>query len=455
VADAKARASLRDHVLACLDASHDMAVRRAAVEALAVIPTEQADTFHRVSRLVANGQLRSAAVRTLGRIPAEHRSAADSRQVVQILVDLAEKTPAARRTTDEFVDAMQLADQLLALLPADESRSIRERLRQVAVRVVRINTVHEEMRYDIPYFAVEAGRPVQVVLRNEDLMPHNLVLTQPGAMREVAQLAAAMPPQTDRKGLAYVPKSDLVLAATRMVESHRQHALTFTAPAEPGEYPYVCTFPNHWMRMYGVMVVVPDLDAWLANPVKPKDPLGITREFVKTWTVEDLEAELPAALEGRTAEIGRRLFKEATCLQCHKIAGEGGAVGPDLTESFKRVKGDAVAVLREMLDPSHKIESKYAVYNIVTSDGLVKSGIVTNQDQDSITVVSNPENPQPETIDRDDVEELVKTSASLMPKGLLDRFTKDEIFELVALLKSASAVSGGATPAGAHGHHKH
>ena len=70
---------------------------------------------------------------------------------------------------------MQLADQLLARLPAEAARAYRGRLREVTVRVVLIHTVEEEMRYDTAYFAVEAGRPVQVVLKNEDIMPHNLV----------------------------------------------------------------------------------------------------------------------------------------------------------------------------------------------------------------------------------------------------------------------------------------
>jgi putative heme-binding domain-containing protein len=280
---------------------------------------------------------------------------------------------------------------------------------------------------------------VQLVLRNEDLMPHNLVLTAPGALRDVAFAAAEMPPQPDARGLAYVPKTEQVLFATRLVEPHQSDVLTFTAPKEPGEYPYVCTFPNHWMRMYGVMVVVDDLDSWLANPVKPKDPLGVTREFVQSWTTDDFQDNLAAALRGRSPEIGRKIFEEATCLQCHKMAGEGGAVGPELTDVFKRLKEDDAALLREVLDPSHTIDPKYTLYNILQADGRVVSGIVVDQGPESITVISNPEKPQPQTISRNDIDELAKSSTSLMPKGLLDRFTRDEILELMAHLKSGGA----------------
>ena len=143
---------------------------------------------------------------------------------------------------------------------------------------------------------------------------------------------------------------------------------------------------------------------------------------------------MPRSLRGRNQENGRQVFKEATCLQCHKMKGDGGAVGPDLTDVLARWKGDTAGVLREVLEPSHKIDPKYVLFNIVTTNGKVLSGIVTAQDADTITVVSDPANPQPQVILRDDVDELHKTSSSLMPKGLLDRFTQDEVLDLLAFL---------------------
>lgn len=435
----EARIALRENTVSLLTQSQPVEVQRAAVAALAAIPSKQAETFRLAAERIERPELRSAAVAAMLRIPAQFRPAADARHVAGELVAHAESTPAAQRTSDEFLDAMQLADELLALLPVEEAREHRGRLREATVRVVRIGTVHEEMRYDTPYFAVEAARPVQVVLRNEDLMPHNLVLCRPGALREVAVAAATMSPQPDADGRAYVPDSPQVLFATRMVESHRQDALTFTAPKEPGEYPYVCTFPNHWMRMYGVMVVVDDLDAWLAKPSKPADPLGNARSVVRAWTVDDLAADLDGSRRGGSPEIGRKIFQEATCVLCHKLAGAGGAVGPELTDVFKRLKEDRVALLREVLDPSHKIEPKYALYNVVLDDGKILTGIVTGQNAETITVISNPEKPQPQVVARDEIDELVKTPASLMPKGLLDRFTREEILELLSLLEAGGA----------------
>lgn len=429
------RASLREQVGGLIDAAKPIKVRRAAIQAIAAVPAKQDETFRLIAPLVSDAKLRDAAVATMLRIPAEYRDVDNSRKLTDALVKHAEETPAAERTTDKFIDAMQLADQLLAKLPVEQARSYRERLREIIVRVVRIKTVEEEMRYDLPYFAVEAGRPVQVILQNEDLMPHNLVVTAPGALKEVAQLGLAAGP-TGHEGKQYVPDSDKVLHATNMVQPHRQARLTFEAPSEPGEYPYVCTFPRHWMRMYGVMVVVEDLDAWLQNPTKPKDPIGSNRSFVQAWTLDDFTADLDTGLRGRTTEIGHRLFTEATCAQCHKVKGQGGAVGPELTGVFKRWKGDRLAVLREVLEPSHRIDAKYAVRVIYTDDGKVVTGIVTAEDKQSVSVLDNPEAPQPTVISRDDIDEMLKTSKSMMPKALLDRFTKDEVFEILAFLES-------------------
>ncbi len=438
VPSAEHRSRQRRAIVGLLEESNPANVRRSAIRALASVPSEQDATFRQIAPFVSDKAYQTVAIRTLLVVPAKARDAATAGMLVDVLVKHAEATPAAERTTDEFIDAMQLADQLLAKIPVAAARSYRQRLREITVRVVRIHTVEEEMRYDTPYFAVEAGRPVQIVLQNEDLMPHNLVvvISEKGALQEVAQQGLVLGPNPGFQGKPYVPKSDKVLFATGMVQSMRQERLTFTAPSQPGEYPYVCTFPRHWMRMYGVMVVVPDLDAWLQKPTKPKDPIGSNRAFVQTWKVDDFVKDLTTGVKGRSAEIGERLFKEATCALCHKVRGQGGSVGPELTDVFKRWKGDRTQVLREILDPSHRIDPKFAVSVIVTVDGKVFTGIVKSEDKTSVSVLVNPEAKEPIVIKRDDIDEMVKTSKSMMPKALLDRFTKDEVFELFAYLIS-------------------
>lgn len=432
------RSALRKNVVDSLSESQPQPVRINAIRALVAIDAEQSDSFQRLAPLVANVEYRTPAVRSILKIADAARDEATSKQVVSVLVRHAENTPAAKRTTGEFLDAMQLADELLRKLPAVSAKTFRDRLREVTVRVVRLHTVEEEMRYDKTFFTVEAGRPVQVVLENEDLMPHNLVIAKTGTLRDVAMAGAELGTTPGLDGKLYVPESSDVLFATTMVNAGKRELLTFEAPLEPGEYPYVCTFPRHWMRMYGVMLVVPDLDSWQRHPTTPKDPLGNTRTLVQSWKTTDFDAETVAAgLRGRSASLGQKLFKEATCLSCHKMKGQGGAVGPELTDVLKRWKGDRFGVLKEILEPSYKIDPKYAMKVVLDIDGKTTSGIVVAEDKKSISLLENPEIPKPKVIQKDDIEEIIPSTVSMMPKALLDKFTRDEILEILSYIASS------------------
>ncbi len=437
IPDLKLRRRSRQTVLDFLVDGQPKSVRRKAIRALSSVMEPGDDTFATVAPFIMKSEFRDAAVKTLLAVPTADRSREIAERLIVQLVEIAEATVPAERTTDPFIESMQLAEQLLVGIPLESARRYRDRLREVSVRVVLIHTVEEEMRYDTPFFAVEAGRSVQVVLQNEDLMPHNLVITAPDALQEVAQMGALLPKGEGAEAKQYVPKSPLVLFATEMVPAGKQERLTFTAPSEPGEYPFVCTFPRHWMRMYGVMVVVEDLDEWLKNPVEPSDPIGSNRAFVKSWMIDDFPVDLQADLRGRSLEIGERLFVEATCALCHKVNGTGGAVGPELTDVLKRWKGDHRGILREILDPSHKIDPKYAVQVIYTVDGLIVSGIVDSEDKEAIAILENPEAKKPTVIAIKDVDERVRSSKSMMPKALLDRFSRDEILEILNYLEQA------------------
>ena len=436
IPDVKIRESLHSQTIS-LTSSAEIEVQRAAIEALAFIPSNQAETYLKVASLIKTPALREAVVETLLSVPVTSRDTGTGVELIQFLVKFAEETKPEKRTEDSFLDAMQLVDQLLAKAPSTMAKAYRTRLSETVVRVVRVHTVEEEMRYDIPYFAVEAGRPVQVVLINEDLMPHNLVICQPGSLKEVADGGLAAGPNNGLDGKQYVPKNENVLFATNMIGSLESERLTFDAPKEPGEYPYVCTFPRHWMRMYGVMVVVEDLDAWLKSPQEPKDPIGSNRSFVQSWTVNDFSGGLERGLAGRSDAIGERIFTEATCAQCHKLGGFGiGNVGPALDETFAKFKGDNLAVLQEIVDPSHRIDEKYAVRKILDYNARVYTGLVISEDKDKVLLLENPEAKEPTEILQDDIEQMVKTSNSMMPKGLMDRFSKDEILELLSFIKN-------------------
>ena len=165
------------------------------------------------------------------------------------------------------------ANTTATALPDLSAASMRRDLRDKGMQTIAIGTIPEQMLYDVRWFVVEAGKPVQIVLTNPDAMPHNIVIGQPGSVMAIGTAAATMPAPAEPNARAYVPDSPAVLAATRLVQRGESDRLNFTAPTTPGEYNFVCSFPGHYVRMYGVMLVVASLDAFEAKPVVPNDPL--------------------------------------------------------------------------------------------------------------------------------------------------------------------------------------
>jgi azurin len=123
------------------------------------------------------------------------------------------------------------------------------------VEVVRMKTVREEMRFDKKEFTVTAGKQVEIVLENPDAMQHNLVIGKPKSIDIIGTAADKMITAKDGAEKNYVPSLPQVIAATPLVNPDQTYRLTFTAPAVPGDYPFVCTFPGHWRIMNGIMKV--------------------------------------------------------------------------------------------------------------------------------------------------------------------------------------------------------
>jgi hypothetical protein len=139
----------------------------------------------------------------------------------------------------------------------------------------------------------------------------------------------------------FVPpqKRDLVLHASAMIGPTRPSlvdVLRFKAPAEQGVYPFVCTFPGHWVVMHGVTVVAKD-EATAADLLAASLP-----KIVKEWSLADFPdfARLARPHEEATLTRGMQAFVKARCNECHVVAGHGVNLGPDLAESIKKLKGE-------------------------------------------------------------------------------------------------------------------
>jgi uncharacterized cupredoxin-like copper-binding protein len=206
-------------------------------------------------------------------IPENAVSAQVAESVMRAVVARLTDTAPGQRGTPAALELRQLGERLAGRVAADRAAPLRRELRALGVQVVRLAAVIEDVRFDRRWFAVGAGRPVEVVLFNPDAMPHNVVIGRPGSLQRIGEAANAMAPPTDPTAKAYVPDLPEVLFSTRLANQGETIRLTFVAPKEPGEYVFACTFPGHWSRMYGVMLVVPDLEAWEAKPTPPTDPM--------------------------------------------------------------------------------------------------------------------------------------------------------------------------------------
>ncbi len=161
----------------------------------------------------------------------------------------------------------------------------------------------------------------------------------------------------------------------------------------------------------------------------------------------DLAAyEQHALTHAGDAQRGRQLFladQVTKCVICHKVDGEGGQVGPDLS----RIGGkfDRPHLIESLLEPSRQIVEGYRSTVVVTLDGLVATGIVKQRSETAITLAD--EEGRQHKIASEDIDELHDSSISLMPEGLAGPLTPAQFTDLIAYLETLR--SGGKPKFGA------
>lgn len=257
-------------------------LRRAAFAAVPALPADDdvvAGHFTTLAAALAAGEERATVAQALLQLPRSSWNATAAGTAATSVLTWAQGVPADDRTNEDFLVVTQCADELASLLPDAERARVRKELRAVTVPVFVLHTVREKMRYDRTQLVVEMKKPFEIVLINDDFMAHNLAVVKPGTRAAVGAASASMSPsQLDGKGRAYMPKTDDILAAMRLVEPGRREKLAVPAIATPGEYEFVCTVPGHVNLMWGTLVVTDDVGKWLethaAPAAAPAEPAG-------------------------------------------------------------------------------------------------------------------------------------------------------------------------------------
>lgn len=122
-------------------------------------------------------------------------------------------------------------------------------------KTIILRVVKDVMKYDKPLLTAKAGSLLRIDFRNPDFMQHNLLVLKPGTMNKVGEAADKLAQDPNGSKLQYVPKMPEVLAFTPLVNPQGSYVLTFRIPDQPGDYPFVCTFPGHWRMMNGILRV--------------------------------------------------------------------------------------------------------------------------------------------------------------------------------------------------------
>jgi putative heme-binding domain-containing protein len=131
------------------------------------------------------------------------------------------------------------------------------------------------------------------------------------------------------------------------------------------------------------------------------------------------------------------MFQVANCVACHRLGGVGSEIGPDLAKLDPKLK--PAEVLKEILDPSAKINEKYQTYVFETESGKVLSGLVLEDTPERVKVIENPlAKAEPVVLKPSEIVDRAKSPNSIMPKGLLDKLTREEILDLVAYVASGA-----------------
>ena len=166
------------------------------------------------------------------------------------------------------------------------------------------------------------------------------------------------------------------------------------------------------------------------------------------YTVDQLVEFLdknPAAAKGDAAR-GRDVFAKANCLKCHRFLKEGEGVGPDLTSVRRRFQKKEI--IESVLLPSQVISDQYTAVTVVTTDGLVHTGMpLPNPGSKNLLLLLSDATKL--EIAPGKVEEKVKAKVSVMPDGLFKDLTLDQIADLFAFLETSKSNPEPAPPAAA------
>lgn len=155
----------------------------------------------------------------------------------------------------------------------------------------------------------------------------------------------------------------------------------------------------------------------------------------RDWSLEDAMKVVDSGLTNRNIANGKNMFNAAMCSSCHSFKGEGGQIGPDLTQIGTRFSNKDI--LESIIDPNKTISDQYAATTFYLKDGKTIMGRLISQDDEKYSVSQNPFAPQMiREIPKKDVSRTKVSDISIMMPGMINSLNADELRDLMAFLKS-------------------
>ena len=320
------------------------------------------------------------------------------------------------------------------------SRNVDERqnlevLRILALSFIRMGEPSEQLR--LPIIArLDEQFPAASKELNRELSALLVYLQADSAAEKVLDLLLNAPTQEDQVHYALVLRA---LKSGWTIEQRKAYFEWFVkAASHRGGHSFTGFLGNIRQEAIDTLSETEKetlKEVLAAKPETDEIPSLEHRELVKKWTVDDLLADVEASSNGRNFAKGQLVFKEGLCFKCHRFDGQGGIVGPDLTTVGG--KFNARNLLESLIEPSKVVSDQYEAMVFVMDSGKQIIGRVVNLSGDDFRVRENMLDPGKLTkVKRTKIEEMMPSPTSMMPAGLLDTFTKDEILDLVAYLRS-------------------
>ena len=206
--------------------------------------------------------------------------------------------------------------------------------------------------------------------------------------------------------------------------------VTALAEAEPALAEHIkAELARHVVSVDGVTTTTLAMDD-LTDPIQipafdPADPAQIGNRQIS----EVVATVLP--LEGN-ADAGRELFRAQACIHCHTYANGQRPKGPHLVDIGKRATKQEL--LLSILDPGKTIAQGFDTWSFLLDDGRVFTGFVALESAETVTIRQTDGLPQ--EFARDAIDERIKQEVSMMPNGIVNNLTAEQLADLVAYLRS-------------------